>query len=95
MDTSLRRRHNNHNYSMTPSLKRVFICGGLLLSAATMAQNLPRYDLNVLNKSFDVSAPAWGPYSKKYAGISHIADPQLGTRFDFSVASPTQGNFAR
>lgn len=27
----------------------------------------------------------WGPYSKRYAGISHIPDMQKGMRFDFSV----------
>lgn len=27
----------------------------------------------------------WGPYSKRYAGISHIADINSGVRFDFSV----------
>ena len=33
----------------------------------------------------DLSLPAWGPYSKKYIGTSHIADPERGVRFDFSV----------
>lgn len=27
----------------------------------------------------------WGPYSKRYAGISHIPDLKKGMRFDFSV----------
>ena len=27
----------------------------------------------------------WGPYSKRYAGISHIPDMKSGMRFDFSV----------
>ena len=31
------------------------------------------------------SLHAWGPYSKRYAGISHIPDMQAGIRFDFSV----------
>lgn len=31
------------------------------------------------------SLHAWGPYSKRYAGISHIPDMQTGIRFDFSV----------
>lgn len=51
------------------------------------AQQLPAYDIKKLSKSHDVSAPNWGPYSKKYAGISHIADSKLGTRFDVSVAA--------
>jgi hypothetical protein len=29
--------------------------------------------------------PLWGPYTKKYIGISHIADAQKGLRFDLSV----------
>lgn len=38
------------------------------------------------NNSHDISSlPLWGPYSKKYAGISHIADINKGIRFDFSV----------
>ena len=32
-----------------------------------------------------VSLPAWGPYTKKYIGISHIPDMQQGIRFDLSV----------
>lgn len=31
------------------------------------------------------SLHAWGPYSKRYAGISHIPDRSKGIRFDFSV----------
>lgn len=38
------------------------------------------------NNSHDInSLPSWGPYSKRYAGISHIADMKSGMRFDFSV----------
>lgn len=33
----------------------------------------------------DLGLPDWGPYGKKYAGISHIADPERGLRFDLSV----------
>ncbi|MCX7970031.1 MAG: hypothetical protein N3A57_00490 [Negativicutes bacterium] len=29
--------------------------------------------------------PQWGPYTKKYLGTSHIADPGQGLRFDLSV----------
>lgn len=31
------------------------------------------------------SLHVWGPYSKRYAGISHIPDMRKGIRFDFSV----------
>lgn len=33
----------------------------------------------------DLQLSSWGPYSKKYAGISHIADIRSGLRFDLSV----------
>ena len=29
--------------------------------------------------------PDWGPYTKRYVGISHIADDQRGIRFDVSM----------
>ncbi|MBW6474329.1 MAG: hypothetical protein K0B14_14480 [Anaerolineaceae bacterium] len=35
--------------------------------------------------SHDLRLPAWGPYSKKYNGISHIPDISKGIRFDLSV----------
>ena len=38
-----------------------------------------------LSGSHDLSLPDWGPYSKRLFGISHIADPALGTRFDCCV----------
>jgi hypothetical protein len=43
-------------------------------------------DFSRLDQTHDlVSAPAWGPYSKKYAGISHVPDLAGGLRFDFTV----------
>lgn len=43
---------------------------------------LSEYNLN----SHDISSlPYWGPYSKRYAGISHIPKIEEGLRFDFSV----------
>lgn len=39
-----------------------------------------------LNDSHDIqSLDKWGPYSKQYAGISHIDDMKSGKRVDFSV----------
>jgi mannose-6-phosphate isomerase-like protein (cupin superfamily) len=35
--------------------------------------------------SHDLRLPAWGPYSKKYNGISHIPEITSGIRFDLSV----------
>lgn len=33
----------------------------------------------------DLDLPLWGPYSKRYAGCSHIPDPATGCRLDVSV----------
>lgn len=33
----------------------------------------------------DLQLPAWGPYTKRYIGVSHIADARRGLRFDLSV----------
>lgn len=54
-----------------------------ILSAQTNQSLL--VDFNKLKNTHDISLPAWGPYSKKYAGISHIYDMNAGMRFDFSV----------
>ncbi len=36
-------------------------------------------------QTHDLNLPAWGPYTKKYSGISHIPDANDGCRFDLSV----------
>ena len=33
----------------------------------------------------DLNLPAWGPYTKRYIGVSHIADAARGLRFDLSI----------
>lgn len=38
-----------------------------------------------MKNTHDLRLPAWGPYTKKYAGISHIPRPAAGLRFDLSV----------
>jgi polygalacturonase len=39
-----------------------------------------------LDKTHDIETlPKWGPYSKKYAGISHIPDLKQGLRFDLTA----------
>lgn len=38
-----------------------------------------------LATSHDVWPSSWGPFSKGYAGISHIADQETGMKVDFSV----------
>ena len=52
------------------------------LQAQAVINQLSNYNLN----SHDISSLLdWGPYSKRYAGISHIPDIKKGLRFDFSV----------
>ena len=36
-------------------------------------------------KSHDLRLPQWGPYTKRYTGISHIPDPARGLRFDLGI----------
>lgn len=49
-----------------------------------------------LNDTHDlISLPAWGPYSKKYFGISHIPDVAQGLNFDFSLFPMLEGAPAR
>lgn len=36
-------------------------------------------------REHDLRLPAWGPYTKKYAGVSHIADAGAGVRFDLAA----------
>jgi hypothetical protein len=43
------------------------------------------YPINQLENSHDLRLPDWGPYTKKYAGISHIPNVRGGLRFDLSV----------
>jgi hypothetical protein len=35
--------------------------------------------------SHDLSLPQWGPYTKKYVGISHIPNTEEGLRFDLAI----------
>ena len=41
--------------------------------------------LQKLENTHDLSLPAWGPYTKRYIGVSHIPDIKSGLRFDLSV----------
>ncbi len=38
-----------------------------------------------LKYAHDLNLPNWGPYTKKYIGVSHIPDVSNGIRFDLSV----------
>jgi hypothetical protein len=41
--------------------------------------------LDALRNSHDLRLPAWGPYTKRYMGFSHLPEPDSGVRFDVSV----------
>jgi hypothetical protein len=43
------------------------------------------HDTRALAGTHDLRLPAWGPYTKRYIGVSHIPDVQSGLRFDLSV----------
>ena len=62
-------------------------CMAFLFAIHCSAQvDLPlKPDTAKLDGNHDLRLPAWGPYSKQYAGISHIPDITSGMRFDFSV----------
>ena len=53
--------------------------------AADSASPDPVGDLSALANSHDLRLPLWGNYTKTYNGISHVADPERGMRFDLSV----------
>jgi hypothetical protein len=42
-------------------------------------------NISSIEHSHDLRLPAWGPYTKKYTGISHLPDLASGLRFDLSV----------
>lgn len=46
---------------------------------------LPSAAFEKLANSHDLGLPDWGPYSKRYIGVSHIPDRKSGLRFDLSV----------
>ncbi len=41
--------------------------------------------MNTSPETHDLSLPDWGPYSKRFFGISHIPDHDSGDRFDLTV----------
>ena len=57
------------------------------VTQVTIAQDYSTKNINWnnLNNSHDLSISHWGPFSKKYAGISHLNNLSSGMRFDFSV----------
>ena len=51
------------------------------------AENLDRELLSRLDGTHDLELPDWGPYSKKYNGISHVTSKVRGMRFDLAYAA--------
>ncbi|NHN35195.1 MGH1-like glycoside hydrolase domain-containing protein [Paenibacillus agricola] len=43
------------------------------------------HGIEKLRSTHDLHLPTWGPYTKQYAGISHLPDIDSGLRFDLSV----------
>ncbi len=59
---------------------------GLALNNRLLAKTLTESPASRLSQTHDLlSLPLWGPYSKKYFGISHIPDVQRGLSFDLSI----------
>lgn len=74
--------------------RREFIRNTSLLSSAlvlrarssdAIAASVSPDLLDGLSDHGDLRLPAWGPYTKHLAGISHLPDPSSGLRFDLSV----------
>lgn len=69
---------------------RSYILSILIWSALmpVVSQAQPVLDANYfdgLRYQHDLNLPSWGPYTKKYIGVSHIPDVEQGLRFDLSV----------
>ncbi len=65
-------------------MKKLLVLSILLFCAEVFAMPDMSY-LPELNGTHDLSLPDWGPYTKRYIGVSHITDVDQGTRFDLSV----------
>lgn len=70
-------------------MRKVFRCllGFLFFfNLGVSGQNQPKTDFSKLANTHDIpQLSSWGPYSKKYAGISHIPQIKEGLRFDISI----------
>lgn len=50
------------------------------------------YNVNLDSQiSHDLNLPNWGPYTKKYVGISHIPNVEKGLRYDLSIFPTVTG----
>lgn len=50
-----------------------------------MTKLLTNNKVSVDIQSHDLNLPEWGPYSKRYGGISHTPDLKTGLRFDLAI----------
>lgn len=64
-------------------LRFVALFTALVAEGASVSPLLPKKDILI---------PEWGPFSKQFAGISHIPDPGAGDRFDLSIMVSQTGN---
>jgi hypothetical protein len=79
----------NFEGQIRKTMKKLTTIALLFFVLAQLTWSQPTFDANYfqkLDKTHDVIAlPNWGPYSKKYAGISHIPNMQKGLRFDVTA----------
>ena len=78
------------DYSILSLLSRLlFLCTILFFSGGNYSISAQSdeegFFFKNLKNSHDLNLPDWGPYSKRYIGISHITDKRNGFRFDLSV----------
>jgi hypothetical protein len=72
-------------------MKRAFYLSlfilGMFLAPVSQGQvnKFSSFKFEDLTNTHDILISPWGPYTKRYAGISHISDIQSGMRFDFTV----------
>ena len=73
-------------FSVKTNILLVFMIAFTLLSADVSAQPLVSSTaFSNLDGTHDLHLPDWGPYSKRYIGVSHIPNRKSGLRFDLSV----------
>ena len=66
--------------------EKIFFVGILLLMiSSTEMFSQKNIDYSKLEGIHDLSLPDWGPYTKRYIGVSHIPEKNAGIRFDLSV----------
>ena len=56
-----------------------------LFVVGVAAAPLDPHWIGVISNRHDLTLPEWGPYTKRYIGISHVPPENQGLRFDLSV----------